>query len=157
MIAALGSPRPLGKLTRKIAFALAVPVAALALAGCGGDDDDSGSTDDDPAVVAIEGAGLEICSETTDQFAQSTVDDPGVVQVRAFFVADDCGGRDESENTLTFILFEDRETRDAGVAKIEAASTDAAIDETGAVVVVARGPDKDENLAGVTEEYAAEG
>jgi hypothetical protein len=147
----------LTKLVKRIAFVLAVPVAAFALVGCGGDDDDSGSADDDPAVAAIEGAGLEICSETNDQFSQSTVNDPGVVQVRAFFVAEDCGGQDESENTLTFILFEDRETRDAGVAKIEAASTDAAIDETGAVVVVARGPDKETNLAGVKEAYAAEG
>jgi hypothetical protein len=147
----------LTKLVKRIAFVLAVPVAALALVGCGGDDDDSGSADDDPSVAAIEGAGLEICSETNDQFSQSTVNDPGVVQVRAFFVAEDCGGQDESENTLTFILFEDRETRDAGVAKIEAASSDAAIDETGAVVVVARGPDKETNLAGVKEAYAAEG
>ena len=141
------------KLVKRIAFALAVPAAAFALAGCGGDDD-SGSADSDPATAAIEGAGLEICGETTDR---STVDDPGVIEVRAFFVAEDCMGQDESENTLTFIVFEDREARDAGVAKLEAASSDAEIAQSGAAVVVAKGPDGEANLAAVKKEYAAEG
>src|SRR5215217_622395 len=79
---------------------LAIALVSVALAGCGGDDDDNGSSSGGgnsarPAETILAGAGLEICGEAQDQYAQS-IGDEGPQNVQAFAVADDCGGKKTS-------------------------------------------------------------
>ena len=134
-----------------------IAAAVLAVSGCGGDDgdgDDSGSggSDATPAETILSDAGLEICGEAQDQVAQS-IGEEGVQNVRAFAVAKDCGGKKTSPDTITVFQFSSSDTRDKGAAAISAADDRGVVMTSGALVVVAAGPNRDANADAVGRAY----
>lgn len=136
-----------------------IAAAVLAVSGCGGDDgdgdgDDSGSggSDATPAETILSDAGLEICGEAQDQVAQS-IGEEGVQNVRAFAVAQDCGGEETSADTVTVFQFSSIDTRDKGAAAISAAYDRGVVMTSGALVVVAAGPNREANADAVGRAY----
>jgi hypothetical protein len=129
----------------------------FALAGCGGDDDgddsESGGAGEDPAEQILGDAGLEVCGEAQEQIAQSTVSE-GFQAVRAFAVAQDCGGSETSPDTITVFQFSNLDTRDKGAAAISAAYPRAVVMTSGALVIVATGPAGEANADAVGRAYA---
>jgi hypothetical protein len=142
--------------TRRLLSAL-LAASMFAFAGCGGDDDDdgdsgSGGTEATPAETILAAAGLEICGETQDQVAQS-IGEEGVQAVRAFAVAEDCAGKTTSPDTVTVFQFSSIETRDAGARAISAAYDRAVVMTSGALVIVAGGPNREANADAVGQAY----
>jgi hypothetical protein len=130
--------------------------AVLAFAGCGSDDDgdDSGSggSDATPAETILSDAGLEVCGEAQDQVAQS-IGEEGVQNVRAFAVAEDCGGEKTSADTITVFQFSSIDTRDTGATAISAAYDRGIVMTSGALVIVAAGPNREANADAVGRAY----
>jgi hypothetical protein len=128
--------------------------AVFALAGCGGDDDDGGDggPSGDPAEEILADAGLEVCRSAEDQLAQSTVGD-GLLVVRAFTVADDCAGSEESPNVVRVFQFSDRESVESGAAKAKEEYPRGVVMTSGALVVVVTGPDRNANATAVGDAY----
>jgi hypothetical protein len=136
---------------------ICLTLAVAALAGCGGDDDDNGDSGGGgnaarPSETILADAGLEICGEAQDQIAQS-IGTEGVQNVQAFAVAEDCGGSKTSPNTITVFQFSSLESRDAGATAIEAAYDRPVVMTSGALVVVATGPDREANADAVGKAY----
>jgi len=134
-----------------------IAAAVLAVSGCGGDDgdgDDSGSggSDATPAETILSDAGLEVCGEAQDQVAQS-IGEEGVQNVRAFAVAQDCGGEKTSADTVTVFQFSSIDTRDKGATAISAAYDRGVVMTSGALVVVAAGPNREANADAVGRAY----
>lgn len=131
--------------------------AALALAGCGGDDDDdeSGSNGSEatPAETILADAGLDICGDAEQQFAQSTVGE-GAQAVRTFAVAQDCGGSETSSDAIAVYQFGDPGERDKAAAAASAAFPRSVVMTSGALVVVAVGPNSEANADAVGQAYA---
>ncbi len=135
---------------------LLVLLLAAALAGCGGGDDDgddNGSTSGGgnsarPADAILADAGLQICSEAQEQIAQSTIG-PGLQSGIVFAVADDCGGKTTSPNLIRVYQFSDRESVDAGAQKAQQSYPNGVVMESGALIVVVTGPQKDANAEAV--------
>ena len=125
---------------------------ALALAACGGDggsssNGDPSSADYDPAETTLKDAGLEACSEASDQIPQTLASGPGVQNTRYFFVAKDCMGSETSPNTVSVFQFDSLEAVDAGYAKIKAAIPNGSALKYGPLVLVTTGPDRAQNLS----------
>ena len=134
-----------------------IAAAVLAVSGCGGDDgdgDDSGSggSDATPAETILSDAGLEVCGEAQDQVAQS-IGEEGVQNVRAFAVAKDCGGKKTSADTITVFQFSSIDTRDKGATAIAAAYDRGVVMTSGALVIVAAGPNREANADAVGRAY----
>ena len=134
-----------------------IAAAVLTVSGCGGDDgdgDDSGSggSDATPAETILSDAGLEVCGEAQDQVAQS-IGEEGVQNVRAFAVAKDCGGKKTSPDTITVFQFSSIDTRDKGAAAISAAYDRGVVMTSGALVIVAAGPNREANADAVGRAY----
>ena len=130
--------------------AFAVLVMSVTLAACGGGDGSSGdpsSSDYDPAETTLKDAGLEACSEASDQIPQTLASGPGVQNTRYFFVAKDCMGSETTANTVSVFQFDSLEAVDAGYAKIKAATPNGSALKHGPLVVVATGPDRAQNLS----------
>jgi hypothetical protein len=136
-------------------FPAVLAAAAFALAGCGGDDDDSdagGGSSERPSETILADAGLEICGEAQDQIAQS-IGTEGVQNIQAFAVAKDCGGKTTSANTITVFQFDSLDSRDAAATQIEAAYDRPVVMTSGALVIVATGPDREANADAVGKSY----
>jgi hypothetical protein len=133
--------------------AIAMLLAALLLAGCGGDDDsDSGGSSADPADTILADAGLQVCSESQEQIAQSTVG-TDFEAVRSFAVAKDCAGSETSPNTIRVFQFSSRASVDAGAAALEKAYPRGVVLTSGALVIVSTGPDSEANADAVGKAY----
>jgi hypothetical protein len=127
-------------------------VGVVLLAGCGGGDEpssDPNSVSYDPAETTLKDAGLEVCAEVQQQEAQTLASGPGVTNVRSFDVAKDCNGSKTAPNQISVFQYDSKEAVDAGAAKVKAAFPDAATLQTGPLIIVATGPNKEENLAAV--------
>jgi hypothetical protein len=132
--------------------------AALTLAGCGGDEDDdsdsnSGGSSENPAEEILADAGLEICSQEEEQIAQSTVG-PDLQAIRSFDVAKDCGGSESSPNVIRVFQFGNRASVDQGAESAAAAYRDGVVLVSGALVIVATGPQREANADAVAKAYA---
>jgi hypothetical protein len=144
-------------------FPVLLAAAAFALAGCGGDDDDdnggsgsgsgSGGSSENPAETILADAGLQVCGETEDQLVQS-IGDEGAQNVRAFAVAEDCGGSKTSPDTVTIVQFDNLESRDKNAAAIETAHPRTVVMTSGALMVVSAGPNSEANADAVGKAYA---
>jgi hypothetical protein len=132
---------------------LALAMLVLALAACGGDDDsDSGGSNENPAETILTDAGLEICGETQEQIAQSTIGS-GFQGARTFAVAEDCGGSETSPNTIRVFQFGNREAVDQGAANIETEYPRSIVLVSGALVIAVTGPDREANADAVAMAY----
>jgi hypothetical protein len=131
---------------------------AVALAGCGGDDDENGSNTSTggnsarPADAILAAAGLEICSQEVEQIAQSTVGS-GFQAEQLFLVATDCAGRKTSPNAIRVFQFSDRESVDEGAKKLEENYPNGVVLESGALVIVVTGPQREANADAVGKAY----
>jgi hypothetical protein len=132
---------------------------AAALVGCGGDDngDENGSTSGGgnsarPATAILADAGLQICSQEEEQIAQSTIG-PGLQSGIVFAVAEDCGGKTTSPNLIRVFQFSDRESVDAGAQKAQQTYPNGVVMQSGALVIVVTGPQKDANATAVGNAY----
>lgn len=141
-------------------FPALLAACAFALAGCGGDDDDNanGSTSGGgnsarPAETILADAGLQICGEAQDQYAQS-IGDEGPQNVQAFAVAKDCGGKKTSADTLTIYQFDSIDSRDQAASAISAAADRAVVMTSGALLLVSAGPNGEANADAVGKAYA---
>ena len=133
---------------------------AAALAGCGGSDDngeDNGSTTGGgnsarPADAILADANLQICSREEEQIAQSTIG-PGLQSGIRFAVAEDCAGKTTSPNVIRVFQFSDRESVDAGAQKAQQSYPNGVVMQSGALVIVVTGPQKDTNAEAVGKAY----
>jgi hypothetical protein len=129
-----------------------------ALAGCGGgSSSDPNSKDYDPAETTLKDAGLEVCDEAQVQAVKGLDEGAGVVAIRAFFVAEDCGESKTSPNQVVVYQFNGRESLDAGLPIIKAAYPRGEVAESGPLVIVTTGPDAAANLAAIQKALAASG
>ena len=133
-----------------------IAAAAFALAGCGGDDDDSdsssGGNSERPSEQILGDAGLQVCGAAEDQQVQS-IGSEGVQNVQAFAVAKDCGGKTTSPNTITVFQFDSLDSRDAGATAVKAAYDRPVVMTSGALLIVATGPDREANADAVGKAY----
>ena len=154
---------------------LVLPTAALAfafvLAGCGGSSSSSSSSNSsssssstnpssskyDPATAALHKAGLESCSETQKSFSQSITTTPGLTGTRSFYVAKDCNGKKVTPNQVTVFAFASRDALNSGLAAIKKAYPNGATVTSGALVVLATGPQAQENIAAISKVIGASG
>jgi hypothetical protein len=128
-------------------------MTVLAIAACGGDDDSgSGGSSESPAETILADAGLQVCGETQEQIAQSTIGS-GFQGVRTFAVADDCGGSETSPNTVRVFQFGNREAVDQGAANIETEYPRSVVLVSGALVIAVTGPDREANADAVATAY----
>jgi hypothetical protein len=129
---------------------------AAALAGCGGSDDNGstsgGGNSARPADAILADAGLQICSREEEQIAQSTIG-PGLQSGIRFAVAEDCGGKTTSPNVIRVFQFSDRESVDAGAQKAQQSYPNGVVMQSGALVIVVTGPQKDANAEAVGKAY----
>jgi hypothetical protein len=135
---------------------LALLLAAV-VAGCGGDDDDNGSSSGGgnsarPANAILADADLQICSQEEEQIAQSTIG-PGLQSGILFAVAEDCSGKTTSPNLIRVFQFSDRESVDAGAQKAQQSYPNGVVIQSGALVIVVTGPQKDANADAVGKAY----
>jgi hypothetical protein len=142
----------------RLGRACAVSATVVVLAGCGGGGDgassDPSSQNYDPAKTTLKEAGLEVCSEVQEQPVHGLGSESGVIAVRAFDVARDCNGAKTSPNEITVYQFDGRSSLDAGLVKIRAAYPRAEVEQYGAVVIVATGPDRVAYMADVGKALA---
>ena len=139
---------------------LLVLLLAAMVAGCGGgdDDNDNGSTTGGggnsarPADAILADAGLQLCSREEEQIAQSTIG-PGLQAGVRFAVAKDCAGKTNSPNVIYVFQFSDRESVDAGAQKAQQVYPNAVVMQSGALVIVVTGPQKDANATAVGKAY----
>ena len=136
-----------------------VAAALLASTGCGGDDGDDDSnangSDATPAETILAEAGLDICGDAQQQIAQSTISE-GATAVRAFAVAQDCGGEETSSDVIAVYQFADPGERDRAAAAAGTAFPRSVVMTSGALVIVAIGPNSDANADAVGQAYADE-
>jgi hypothetical protein len=129
---------------------------AVALAGCGGSDDNGstsgGGNSARPADAILADAGLQVCSREEEQIAQSTIG-PGLQSGIRFAVAEDCGGKTTSSNVIRVFQFSDRESVDAGAQKAQQSYPNGVVMQSGALVIVVTGPQKDANAEAVGKAY----
>lgn len=143
-------------MTRRRLLPLALATAVLAFAGCGGDDDgdsSSGGSGDDPAETILADAGLDVCGDAEEQIAQSTVSE-GATAVRAFAVAEDCGGSETSSDVIAVYQFAQPGERDKAAAAAGVAFPRAVVMTSGALVIVATGPASEANADAVGSAYS---
>jgi hypothetical protein len=135
-------------------FPALLAAGAFALAGCGGgdDDDNGGGSSENPAETILADAGLQVCGETEDQFVQS-IGDEGAQNVRAFAVADDCGGSTTSPDTISIIQFDSLESRDQAATAIREAHPRTVVMTSGALLLVSAGPNREANADAVGQAY----
>jgi hypothetical protein len=154
----LGAQARLMTVRARRLFPAVLAAAAFALAGCGGDDGDdnggsgSGGSSENPAETILADAGLQVCGETEDQFVQS-IGDEGAQNVRAFAVADDCGGSTTSPDTISIIQFDSLESRDQAATAIRAAHPRTVVMTSGALLIVSAGPNREANADAVGQAY----
>lgn len=150
-------------MARPTLIASLLAAGLLAVAGCGGDDDDDENADGPasgggnsarPAETILADAGLEICGEAQDQYVQSIGDDEGPQNVQAFAVAQDCGGKKTSPDTLTIYQFDGIDSRDQAARAINAAFDRAVVMTSGALLVISAGPNSEANADAVGKAYA---
>jgi len=142
--------RRVSRLSRTAAL-LALP---LALAACGGGSSGSSnptSAKYDPAHTTIKDAGLEVCSESSNQIPQTLADEPGVQNSRAFFVAQDCMGNDASPDVAMVFQFDSKQSVDAGYAAVKTALPSSASEKYGPLILVTTGPNRQANLAAIDQ------
>lgn len=137
-----------------------VAAALLAATGCGGDDGDdesssNGGSDATPAETILADAGLDICGDAQQQIAQSTISE-GATAVRAFAVAQDCGGEETSSDVIAVFQYADPGERDRAAAAAGTAFPRSVVMTSGALVIVAMGPNSDANADAVGQAYADE-
>ena len=136
-----------------------VAAALLATTGCGGDDGDddesNGGSDATPAETILADAGLDICGDVQQQYSQSTVSE-GATAVRAFAVAQDCGGKETSSDVIAVFQFADPGERDRAAAAAGTAFPRSVVMTSGALVIVAMGPNSGANADAVGKAYAEE-
>jgi hypothetical protein len=124
----------------------------LALAACGGSsssNSDPGSVNYDPAHTTLKKAGLEVCSEETQNMPATVTKLPGLGSGKAFFVAKDCKGATKTANVVVVLQFTSIESANHGEAATKAALPDAAVIQHYPLVIATTGPDKDANLAAI--------
>jgi hypothetical protein len=147
-------------MTRRVACSVALSVLVAVAAGCGGSSSNSSSTsksassnpnpvNHDPAETTLKAAGLEICSQTQSQASGGLNRPAGVVATRSFLVAPDCKGAKTSPDQITAYQFKDRDSLNAGLAKIRAAYPRGQVAQSGALVILAVGPHSAEYIADV--------
>jgi hypothetical protein len=154
---------------------VALSVLVAVAAGCGSSSSNSSSGDNnsssattssssssnpnsssyDPAQTTLKAAGLEVCSEAQTQASGGLDRSSGVVATRSFLVAPDCKGAKTSPNQITVYQFKDRQSLDAGMAKIHAAYPNGEATQYGAVVILATGPDAAKYMADVKKALPA--
>jgi hypothetical protein len=155
----IGAQARLPRVRARRLFPAVLAAAALALAGCGGGDDDDDGSDSGggnsarPAETILADAGLEICGEAQDQYVQS-IGDEGPQNVQAFAVAQDCGGKKTSADTLTIYQFDSIDSRDQAASAISAAFDRAVVMTSGALLLVSAGPNGEANADAVGQAYA---
>jgi len=153
-----GAQDEIVRMARLTWCSLALAMSLIGLAGCGGDDDDDSSSGGSsgssasPAETILTDAGLEVCSEQAEQIAQSTVG-AGFQAVRSFAVAKDCAGSETSPNMIRVFQFSSRESVDAGAAALEKKYPRGVVLTSGALVIVATGPDSTSNADAVSKAY----
>jgi hypothetical protein len=151
-----GAQDEIVRMARLTWCSLALAMSLIGLAGCGGGDDSSsgGSSGSSasPAETILTDAGLEVCSEQEEQIAQSTVG-AGFQAVRSFAVAKDCAGSETSPNMIRVFQFSSRESVDAGAAALEKKYPRGVVLTSGALVIVATGPDSTSNADAVSKAY----
>ena len=134
---------------------LALLVMPLALAACGGDGDssngDPSSANYDPAHTTLKDAGLEVCGDANTQIPQNLGSGPGVQNSRAFFVADDCMGKETSPDTAMVFQFDSKQAVDAGYANVKAAMPNGSSEKYGPLILVTTGPNREANLAAIDQ------
>jgi hypothetical protein len=140
--------------TTALSTLLALTLAVVALAGCGGDDDSTstGGNSASPADQILADAGLEVCSEDTEQILQSTVG-ADFQAVRSFAVAKSCGGAERTPNTIRVFQFGSREAVDNGSRALQHAYPNGVVMQSGALVIVVTGPQREANADAVGKAY----
>jgi hypothetical protein len=128
-------------------------LAVLVLAACGGSDDsgssDPGSVNYDPAHTTLQQAGLEVCSEQTQDLPPTLTSLEGLGSAKAFFVAKDCKGAERSPDSVFVLQFTSVETIGPGERGFKKAYPQAATLQHYPLVIATTGPNKDANLAAI--------
>jgi hypothetical protein len=137
-----------------LSMRLPVPLllVVLLLAACGGSDastSDPGSANYDPAHSTLKKAGLEVCSEVSQNVPATVTSLDGLGSAKAFFVAKDCKGSDSSRDTVYVLQFTSVETIGPGEREVKRTFPTAATLQHYPLVIATTGPNKDANLAAI--------
>jgi hypothetical protein len=142
------------RFTVKGSRGLAVLVMSVALAACGGGSSSNGdptSANYDPAHTTLDDAGLEVCGDANTQIPQNLSSGPGLQNSRAFFVADDCKGKETSPDTAMVFQYDSKQSVDAAYAKVQTAMPNGSSEKYGPLILVTTGPNRQANLAAIDQ------
>jgi hypothetical protein len=127
-------------------------LVVLLLAACGGSSSsssDPGSVNYDPAHSTLKKAGLEVCSEETQDLPATVTSLQGLGAAKAFFVAKDCKGATKSPDVVYVLQFTSVETIGPGERAFKRTFPNAATLQHYPLVIGTTGPNKDANLAAI--------
>jgi hypothetical protein len=128
-------------------------LAVLLLAACGGSDDsgssDPGSVNYDPAHTTLQKAGLEVCSEETQDLPPTLTSLDGLGSAKAFFVARDCKDATKSPDSVYVLQFTSVETIGPGERSFKRTFPHADTLQHYPLVIATTGPNKEANLAAI--------
>ena len=136
-----------------------VVAGSLALAGCGGGGGSSNpsSANYDPAHTTLKDAGLEVCSESDTQVPQNLSSGPGFQASRAFFVAQDCNGKETSPDVAMSLQYDSKQSVDAAYATVKTAVPNSSAAKYGPLIIITTGPNREENLAAIEQALKEQG
>jgi hypothetical protein len=103
----------------------------------------------DPAHTTLQKAGLEVCSEETQDLPPNLTSLEGLGSAKAFFVAKDCNGAERSPDSVFVLQFTSTETIGPGERAFKKAYPQAATLQHYPLVIATTGPNKDANLAAI--------
>jgi hypothetical protein len=161
----------------RVICAVALSVLVAVAAGCGGSSSNSSGTNAnantttssggnhsssnpnsanyDPATTTLKKAGLDVCNQIQSQSVGGLDQSSGLAATRSFLVAPDCHGLKTSANQITVYQFTDRQSLEAGKAKIQVAYPKGQMTTYGPVVILATGPNAAQYLADVKKALPA--